>query len=166
MPAAGGTMVRHERPDAVDDTEEVHLEGPPPVLRGLLPDRRAGHDHAGVVADDVDPAELGLHLRGEVLQVLGTADVDPLPDAVAPPAASSLTAASSAPCSTSASTTASPRGGERLDQRPPDPARAAGDDGDLPGLELHDRSFGTTSVPNASSWAIASRCGSPGQCGL
>jgi len=60
---------RHERLDSVDHAPHVHAEQPLPIAKRVLPEG-AAHAHTGVVAQDVDSAELLLRCIGEGLDIL------------------------------------------------------------------------------------------------
>jgi hypothetical protein len=101
--------VGHEDVEAVDHAEDVDLEGPPPVVRGVEPQLRLGRwATPGVVAQDVDVAEPLSGGVGQRLHRRDVGDVGAHAMASAPPATSASVASASAPGSMSASTTRMP----------------------------------------------------------
>ena len=130
---------RHERADPVDDPPQVHPEHPRPVGLGELP-HRAARAHAGVVADDVERAELVHRPRGQRIDVdsLGHVGADgEHPGAALADLADLLGRHRERVILDVGHHDVHPFCGERVGQRSADAAGGAGDDRDLALEVLH-----------------------------
>ena len=63
---AMGAHARQEGLDGVDDAEEVDREDPLPIKVSLFGHGTLGGRHAGIIGQDVNRAELGLHSFGAI----------------------------------------------------------------------------------------------------
>jgi len=127
---------------------QVGVERPPPLVEPVLEERRLMAD-AGVVDEEVQPAEFRFGSRDSLLDRFGIADVD------AEPETAQLVRRVGRAFAVDVEHR-DPRafGDERAGQRPPDPARGAGDD---PGASLQLPTHDRTSSRTASSTTYSSK---------